>query len=169
MKISVIKYFSTVNGDGFRTAVFVSGCNLHCKGCFNYEAWDFNHGVKLIDNIIDKILTSIEPDYIKGLSILGGEPMDDKNIEGVTYLVKRFREKFGNSKTIWIWSGYTFEELVKQNDKLNILNNCDVLVDGPFKIDLYDAKLAFRGSSNQRIIDLKHSTNTTPKIYESKT
>ena len=75
----------------------------------------------------------------------------------------KFREKFGNTKTIWIWSGYTFEELIKHKEKKDILNNCDVLVDGPFKIDLYDAKLAFRGSSNQRIIDLKHSTNSKPK------
>ena len=164
MNISTIKYFSTVNGDGFRTAVFVSGCRLHCKGCFNYEAWDFNHGVKLIDEIIDKILESIEPDYIKGLSILGGEPLDDNNIEGVSYLVKRFRERFGNSKTIWIWSGYTFEELIQHKEKKEILDKCDILVDGPFNIDLYNAKLAFRGSSNQRIIDLKNSTSSTPKL-----
>ena len=164
MNISIIKYFSTVNGDGFRTAVFVSGCRLHCKGCFNYEAWDFNHGVKLIDEIIDKILESIEPDYIKGLSILGGEPLDDNNIEGVSYLVKRFRERFGNSKTIWIWSGYTFEELIQHKEKKEILDNCDILVDGPFNINLYNAKLAFRGSSNQRIIDLKNSTSSKPKL-----
>ena len=164
MNISTIKYFSTVNGDGFRTAVFVSGCRLHCKGCFNYEAWDFNHGVKLIDEIIDKILESIKPDYIKGLSILGGEPLDDNNIEGVSYLVKRFREKFDNSKTIWIWSGYTFEELIQHKEKKEILDNCDILVDGPFNINLYNAKLAFRGSSNQRIIDLKNSTSSNPKL-----
>ena len=164
MNISTIKYFSTVNGDGFRTAVFVSGCRLHCKGCFNYEAWDFNHGVKLIDEIIDKILESIEPDYIKGLSILGGEPLDDNNTEGVLYLVKRFRERFGNSKTIWLWSGYTFEELIKHKEKKEILDNCDILVDGPFNINLYNAKLAFRGSSNQRIIDLKNSTSSKPKL-----
>lgn len=164
MNISIIKYFSTVNGDGFRTAVFVSGCRLHCKGCFNYEAWDFNHGVKLIDEIINKILESIEPDYIKGLSILGGEPLDDNNIEGVSYLVKRFRERFGNSKTIWIWSGYTFEELIQHKEKKEILDNCDILVDGPFNINLYNAKLAFRGSSNQRIIDLKNSTSSKPKL-----
>lgn len=164
MNISTIKYFSTVNGDGFRTAVFVSGCKLHCKGCFNHEAWDFNHGVRLIDEIIDKILTSIEPEYISGLSILGGEPLDENNIEGVKYLIDRFREKFGDTKTIWIWSGYTFEDIVKYEEKRNIIINCDVLVDGPFKIDLYDAKLAFRGSSNQRIIDLKHSTSSNPKL-----
>ena len=164
MNISTIKYFSTVNGDGFRTAVFVSGCRLHCKGCFNYEAWDFNHGVKLIDEIIDKILESIEPDYIKGLSILGGEPLDDNNTEGVLYLVKRFKERFGNSKTIWLWSGYTFEELIQHKEKKEILDNCDILVDGPFNINLYNAKLAFRGSSNQRIIDLKNSTSSNPKL-----
>ena len=119
MNISTIKYFSTVNGDGFRTAVFVSGCKLHCKGCFNYEAWDFNHGVKLIDEIIDKILKSIEPEYIRGLSILGGEPLDENNVEGVKHLVNKFREKFGNTKTIWIWSGYTFEEIVNNPKKEN--------------------------------------------------
>ena len=168
MNISTIKYFYTVNGEGFRTAVFVSGCKLHCKGCFNYEAWDFNHGVKLIDEIIDKILKSIEPEYIKGLSILGGEPLDENNVEGVKYLINKFREKFGNTKTIWIWSGYTFEEIIKHEKKKDILNNCDVLVDGPFMVDLYDAKLAFRGSSNQRIIDLRNSTSTNPKILNIK-
>lgn len=156
MKISAIKYFSTVNGSGFRTAVFVSGCNLHCKGCFNSEAWDFEHGVDAIDELINKILDSIEPSYIAGLSILGGEPMDVRNQHGVSYLITKFRERFGETKNIWLYTGYVYgKSIPKTDDTENILSNVNVLVDGPFDIDKYDGTLAFRGSSNQRILHLK--------------
>ena len=156
MKISAIKYFSTVNGSGFRTAVFVSGCNLHCKGCFNTEAWDFEHGVDAIDELINKILDSIEPSYIAGLSILGGEPMDVRNQHSVSYLITKFRERFGETKNIWLYTGYVYgKSIPKTDDTENILSNVDVLVDGPFDIDKYDGTLAFRGSSNQRILHLK--------------
>ena len=95
MNITNIKYFSTVNGNGVRTAVFVSGCNLHCEGCFNSGAWSFDTGHEMTAELIDKILDSIEPEYISGLSILGGEPLDPKNQYGVATLIEKFRKRFG--------------------------------------------------------------------------
>ena len=157
MNITNIKYFSTVNGNGVRTAVFVSGCNLHCEGCFNSAAWSFDTGHKMTNEIIDKILESIEPEYISGLSILGGEPMDPKNQQGVAILIKKFREWFGNKKDIWLWTGYEYDSIPFDGDTLYIISNVDVIVDGPFKASKKDINLPYRGSSNQRIIDAKKS------------
>ena len=157
MKISNIKYFSTVNGTGVRTTVFVSGCNIHCKGCFNKEAWNFDKGHEMTDALIEKILKSIEPEYIDGLSILGGEPLDRKNQEGVCKLILKFRHKFGDTKNIWLWTGYTYKNIPITQFTEPILRLTDVLVDGSFDINLKDINLKYRGSSNQRIIDLNNS------------
>ena len=151
MKYSNIKYFSTINGSGVRTAVFVSGCDMnpHCKGCFNQVAWDFNHGSDFTDEVIDKVLESITPAYNSGLSILGGEPLAEKNLDGVAHLIQRFREKFGNSKNIWLWSGYYVKDMPES--KLKVAKMCDYIVDGPFKNCLFNDKLRFKGSSNQTV------------------
>ena len=141
-----VKYNCASNGEGVRTAVYLSGCTLHCKGCFNKIAWDFNSGNELTEEVIDKILKSIEPDYIQGISILGGEPFD--NIESLEKIIKSFRKKFGVKKDIWVWTGYNIEALYS-ND---ILYNIDVLIDGKFDINKIDPSLRFRGSSNQRIL-----------------
>ena len=156
MNISNVKYFSTVNGDGFRTAVFVSGCSIHCKGCFNKESWRYESGKRLTAELTEKILESIEPSYMEGLSILGGEPMDLKNQEGVYELLKAFRLRFGDSKTVWLWTGYTLNNLPQTGYTALILKLLDTIVEGPFKEQLYDSKLKFRGSSNQNIIELHH-------------
>lgn len=158
MNITNIKYFSTVNGTGVRTAVFVSGCNLHCEGCFNTGAWSFKSGYEFSQKLIDKVLESIEPEYIAGLSILGGEPMDPKNQEGVKNLIKQFRERFGDKKDIWLWTGYEYGDIPITSDSFYILAEVDVIVDGPFKASKKDLSLPYRGSSNQRIIDAKKST-----------
>ena len=165
MNITNIKYFSTVNGNGVRTAVFVSGCNLHCEGCFNSGAWSFNAGHELSLELINKILDSIEPEYISGLSILGGEPLDLKNQPGVAYLIEEFRERFGNSKTIWLWTGYEYDNIPLDEDTLYIISNVDVIVDGPFIAEKKDLNLPYRGSSNQRIIDAK-KTHSSGRIVE---
>lgn len=157
MNITNIKYFSTVNGNGVRTAVFVSGCNLHCEGCFNSGAWSFDTGHEMTTELIDKILDSIEPEYISGLSILGGEPLDPKNQYGVATLIEKFRKRFGDSKTIWLWTGYEYDKIPLDTHIFYILKNIDVIVDGPFKISKKDVNLPYRGSSNQRIIDAKKS------------
>jgi anaerobic ribonucleoside-triphosphate reductase activating protein len=158
MNITNIKYFSTVNGTGVRTAVFVAGCNLHCDGCFNNGAWSFEAGKGLSLELINKILDSIEPEYISGLSILGGEPLDPKNQSGVTKLIEKFRARFGNTKTIWLWTGYEYENVPLTEHIFYILEHVDVIVDGPFIARKKDLKLPYRGSSNQRIIDAKQST-----------
>ena len=165
MNITNIKYFSTVNGNGVRTAVFVSGCNLHCEGCFNSGAWSFNAGHELSLELINKILDSIEPEYISGLSILGGEPLDLKNQPGVAYLIEEFRERFGNSKTIWLWTGYEYDNIPLGEDTLYIISNVDVIVDGAFIAEKKDLNLPYRGSSNQRIIDAK-KTHSSGHIVE---
>ena len=157
MNITNIKYFSTVNGNGVRTAVFVSGCNLHCEGCFNSGAWSFDTGHEMTAELIDKILDSIEPEYISGLSILGGEPLDPKNQYGVATLIEKFRKRFGDSKTIWLWTGYEYDKIPLDTHIFYILKNIDVIVDGPFKISKKDVNLPYRGSLNQRIIDAKKS------------
>ena len=146
MNITNIKYFSTVNGNGVRTAVFVSGCNLHCEGCFNSGAWSFDTGHEMTAELIDKILDSIEPEYISGLSILGGEPLDPKNQYGVATLIEKFRKRFGDSKTIWLWTGYEYDKIPLDTHIFYILKNIDVIVDGPFKISKKDVNLPYRGS-----------------------
>lgn len=158
MNITNIKYFSTVNGTGVRTAVFVAGCNLHCDGCFNNGAWSFEVGKGLSLELIDKILDSIEPEYISGLSILGGEPLDPKNQSGVAKLIRKFRQRFGDTKTIWLWTGYEYENVPLTEHIFYIYDNVDVIVDGPFIAKKKDLNLPYRGSSNQRIIDAKQST-----------
>ena len=150
-----IKYYDISNGDGVRTSLFVSGCNHHCKGCFNEVAWDFDYGKEFSYNTLKEILDSLKPDYIAGLSILGGEPLDYKNINAVSTIVEIVRKSFPN-KSIWVYTGYTYEELLERNNLFTslILNKIDVLVDGKFIEELKDISLKFRGSSNQRIIDM---------------
>ena len=150
-----INYYDISNGDGVRTSLFVSGCDQHCKGCFNEVAWDFDYGKEFSYNTLKEILDSLKPDYIAGLSILGGEPLDYKNINAVSTIVEVVRKSFPN-KSIWVYTGYTYEELLERNNLFTslILNKIDVLVDGKFIEELKDISLKFRGSSNQRIIDM---------------
>ena len=163
MNYSEIKYFDIANGSGVRTSLFVSGCTHHCKGCFNEMAWDFNSGLEYTTEVEGEIISSLSPSFIKGLSILGGEPMEVRNQEGIVGLVKKIKKEMPD-KTIWLFSGYTFEELLDSTNSrchckhtMEILENIDVLVDGKFVIELKDLSLKFRGSSNQRIIDMKRS------------
>lgn len=154
-KINTIKYNCASNGPGVRTAIYISGCSLKCPGCFNHEAWDYNFGDEITDELIDTILKSIEPYYIEGLSILGGEPMDPRNQEAVYKIVKAFREKFKTTddKTIWLWTGYSLNKNLPETDYTEAIKSMvDVIVDGPWMKGLYDPSLKFRGSSNQRIL-----------------
>ena len=149
------------NGLGWRVSLFVSGCSLHCPGCFNQEAWDYNYGKPFGCAAQNKILELLMPDYIRGLSILGGNPTDKENEYELIRFVERVRSYYEDKKDIWIWSGHTYEQLIEAKDELIPL--CDVLVDGPFIQEKKDLTLPFRGSSNQRIIDLK-KTRETGKI-----
>ena len=152
MRYNKIRKMDISNGPGIRVSIFMQGCTFHCKNCFNPETWDFNGGEEFTDETIAKIIELCKNPGIKGLSILGGEPLHPKNIEGTTKLAKTFKEKLPN-KTIWVWSGFLFEDLKHKE----IMNYIDVLVDGRYEADLYNPKLKWCGSSNQRIIDVKKS------------
>lgn len=145
----------SANGLGWRVSLFVSGCSLHCPGCFNQKAWNYEYGKPFGCAAQNKILELLMPDYIRGLSILGGNPTDKENEYELTRFVERVRSYYEDRKDIWIWSGHTLEQLMENKDELIPL--CDVLVDGPFIEAKKDLTLPFRGSSNQRIIDIKKS------------
>ena len=160
MNYAEIKHFDIANGPGVRVSVFVSGCTHHCKGCFNSVAWDFNYGKIFDDSIKEKVLNECSFDYIKGLSLLGGEPFEPENQPALLDLLREFKERYPQ-KDVWCYSGYTYEQLtgvIKSRsstpEALEMLSYIDVLVDGKFNMDLYSIRLKFRGSSNQRLIDL---------------
>lgn len=151
------------NGVGLRTTLFVTGCEFYCDGCFNFDIWDFNKGKEFTKETIDNIIKISDNDHIRGLSILGGEPLHENNVSEVLDLILEFKMKFPN-KDIWLWTGYTYEELICNNNltlnnlyRILILLDIDVLVDGRFEKDKKDLSLRFRGSSNQRIIDVKET------------
>lgn len=154
-----IKKVDVANGPGVRVSLFVSGCTHRCEECFNPETWDFDYGTPFGEAEIEKILVLLAPDHIRGLSLLGGEPFEPANQETVLELVHRVREELPQ-KTIWCYSGYLFQELAagKIGDHgRELLEQLDVLVDGPFVLAKKDLGLRFRGSSNQRIIDVPAS------------
>ncbi len=155
-----IKKCDVANGVGVRTSLFVSGCRNRCKNCFNPETWDFNYGDEFTDEVADEIIASLKPNHIAGLTILGGEPMEPENQKGLLPFIQRVRREVPD-KTIWIYTGYTLEkDLLPGGAKntpetLEILKNIDVMVDGRFVEELKDVTLKFRGSSNQRILEMK--------------
>lgn len=156
MNYATIKKFDIANGPGVRVSLFVSGCRHHCKNCFNKEAWDFSYGAPMTDKIEEEILDSCKAEYIAGLSLLGGEPFEKENREGLISLTKKFRKCYPE-KTIWCYTGFLLDdELLKseEGDIRELLEQIDVLVDGRFVDELKSASLLFRGSSNQRIIDV---------------
>ena len=150
MRFNRIRKMDISNGPGVRVTIFMQGCPFHCKNCFNPETWDFNDGNPFDDETIDEVLKLCEMSHIAGLSILGGEPMHPKNIEGTTKLARMFKEKFPN-KTLWCWTGFTYEQI---KDK-EVFDYIDVLVDGQFVDELRNPNLKGKGSSNQRVIDIK--------------
>lgn len=160
MNYGEIKNCDIANGIGVRVSLFVSGCTNHCKNCFQPQTWDFGFGSPFTAETEEYILNLLKPDYIKGLSVLGGEPFEPSNQRVLYPFLKRVKERYPN-KTIWIFSGFTIEELTASESYSNcevtkdILSLCDVLVDGRYDESLKNISLRFRGSSNQRIIDLK--------------
>ena len=162
MYYSEIKECDIANGPGVRVTLFVSGCTHHCKGCFNEMTWDFEYGKKFEDEDICKILKLLEPTYIEGLTLLGGEPMEYHNQQGLLPLLRRVKSEYPD-KTVWCYTGYLYDKDILQDfcqkwkETKEILSYLDVIVDGEFIEELKDISLQFRGSSNQRIIDVKKS------------
>lgn len=159
MNYADIKKVDVANGPGVRVSLFVSGCTHHCKECFNPETWDFSFGSPFGEEQIQQILKLLDRSYIRGLSLLGGEPFEPQNQKAVLELVRRVRAQLPQ-KDIWCYSGYLFEELAKGNvgeHSRELLEQLDVLVDGPFVLEQKDLGLQFRGSANQRIIRVSPS------------
>ena len=165
MNYGEIKNYDIANGEGVRVSLFVSGCTHHCKNCFNPETWSFEYGKPFTKETEDYIIECLSPDYIDGLSLLGGEPFEPQNQEVLLPFLRRIRKELPN-KTVWCYTGYLFDRELLSESRARCeftdeaLSLIDVLVDGEFVQDLYDISLAFRGSSNQRIIDVQKSLET---------
>ena len=159
MNYSGIKSFSIENGTGVRVSLFVSGCRHHCKGCFNEATWDFLHGSPFTKEVENRILEALKPDYIAGITLLGGDPGEPENQEALLPMLRRIRQEFPQ-KTVWMYTGYVLEDFKVGKSAYceateEFLKSCDVVVDGPFIIEEKNLMLKFRGSKNQRIIDMK--------------
>lgn len=152
-----IKYCDTADGPGMRIALYVSGCTRCCEGCHNMEAWNFEYGFKLTHIEVSNIVNNLKENYNDGFSILGGEPLEERNRNDVFRIIETVHTKVPD-KNIWLWTSYTFEEILeKEIIPRNILEMIDVIVDGPFVFNKRNLKLRYRGSSNQRIVDVKES------------
>lgn len=162
MRYNKIRKMDISNGPGIRVSIFMQGCSFHCKDCFNSETWDFKAGKEFNDEIINKVLDLASLPHIVGLSILGGEPMHPNNREGTIKLAKAFKKRYPN-KDIWVWSGYLFDEL----KDIEGLSYIDTLVDGRFVLEQANPTLKFRGSSNQRVIDVKNSLKAGNVVLRS--
>ncbi|MGI6154367.1 MAG: anaerobic ribonucleoside-triphosphate reductase activating protein [Enterococcus lemanii] len=154
--IADYKTYNFVDGEGVRNSLYVSGCLFACEGCFNKAVQNFRYGTPFTKELENQIIADLAPSYVQGLTLLGGEPF--LNTQVCLAVVRRVREVYGHTKDIWSWSGYTFEELLLETpDKLELLASLDVLVDGRFELTKKDLNLQFRGSSNQRILDVPKS------------
>ena len=162
MRYNTIRKMDISNGPGIRVSIFMQGCSFHCKDCFNSETWDFKAGKEFNDEAINKVLDLASLPHIVGLSILGGEPMHPNNREGTIKLAKAFKKRYPN-KDIWVWSGYLFDEL----KDIEGLSYIDTLVDGRFVLEQANPTLKFRGSSNQRVIDVKKSLKAGNVVLRS--
>ncbi len=162
MNYADIKQYDVANGPGVRVSLFVSGCTHHCRECFNPETWDFQYGEPFTEETVRDILEYLKPEYVKGLTLLGGEPLEHENQKGLLPLLKKVRKKFPK-KSIWCFTGYDFERDVQGRmmgewgETAELLSYIDVLVDGEFQIEKKDLGLAFKGSSNQRTILVRES------------
>ena len=164
MNYASIRTCDIANGEGVRVTLFVSGCTHRCKGCFNPDQWDFNYGEPFTREVEDRILGLLDQSFIAGLSILGGEPMEPANQRALLPFLRRFREKCGDMKTLWVYTGCVLDVSTfnlqpstfnLEGTTKELLRMIDVLVDGPFVEELKDISLQFRGSSNQRILRLR--------------
>lgn len=163
MYYGTIKKTDIANGDGVRVSLFVSGCRRHCKGCFNSQTWDFCYGTPFTNKTEEEILSALEPPYIAGLTVLGGEPFEQENQQVLSEFLEKVKKTYPN-KTIWCYTGYVYDkDILPENGQKHceftkkMLENIDTLVDGPFIEEQKNIMLQFRGSENQRIINLKQN------------
>ncbi len=170
MNYAEIKKCDVANGPGVRVSLFVSGCTHHCKECFNPETWDFNYGREFTDNTEEEIIKYMEPEYIKGLTLLGGEPLEHCNQQGLLPLLRKVKRIYPE-KNIWCFTGYDFEKdvtghmLGEWEETKEMLSYIDVMVDGEFMADKKDLNLVFKGSSNQRTIMVQESMKCGEIVY----
>lgn len=168
MNYAEIKTTDIANGEGVRTSLFVSGCRHHCKNCFNKVTWDFGYGELFTEETMTEIFKTLEPSYINGITLLGGEPFEPENQKVLLPFLVMLKEKFPN-KNVWCYTGFTIEQILGKSEpvsrastdvSMEMLSLIDVLVDGPYVETLHDIRLKFRGSSNQRVIDVKKTLET---------
>lgn len=163
MNYAKIRKFDVSNGPGVRTTLFVSGCTNNCEGCFNKDLQDFDYGEIWSEEVENDFIRQVKNPNIVGVNILGGEPMDQIKDETLFNLLKRIKEE--TNKSIWIWSGYCYEDIINNRERNKILSYADVLIDGRFELDKRNISLKYRGSSNQRVIDITKSKRDN-KIIE---
>lgn len=156
MNYCEIKTTDIANGTGVRVSLFVSGCRHHCEGCFNPESWDFTYGSPFDAAAQQAVIAALAPTYIEGLTLLGGDPMEPENAAALLPFVKRVKERYPH-KSIWCYTGDTFENLIQREDARALLAYIDVLVDGPFVSAKKNITLKFKGSENQRLLDIPKS------------
>lgn len=155
--------FDTANGPGVRVSIFFSGCSFRCKGCWSATAQNPRMGEEFTGSTVDMVLSDCDHPSVAGLSVLGGEPFE--NMEAVENLLKAFRDRFGDTKTVWMWTGFYWDEIMQDPAKTRLLQYIDVLVDGRFEISQKDTRLRFRGSSNQSVIDVKKSIKADEVVW----
>jgi anaerobic ribonucleoside-triphosphate reductase activating protein len=168
------------NGEGIGISLFVQGCRFHCKNCFNETTWDFNGGKEWTKEKEDEFIKLADKPHIKRISILGGEALADENLSGVLSIVNKIRHSYGNTKSIWLYTGYEWEWIIdnqfedlgngysRWTDRASIISKCDILVDGRFINEQKDLSLKWRGSSNQRVIDIRKSFETRNAVLHCK-
>ncbi len=157
MRYAQIRQFDVANGEGIRVSVFVTGCTHKCPECFNELYQDFAYGDEWTEDTTELLLSYLRNPAVSGLTLLGGEPMQNT---WLTSVIRRVREELPANKNIWIYSGYTYEQILANDSRRELLELCDILVDGLFEVDRLNLKLRFRGSENQRVIDIKSSLDT---------
>ena len=165
MRYNKIRKMDISNGPGVRVSIFTQGCAFHCKNCFNPETHDFKGGKEFTEDTENTLLNLCDHDYVEGLSVLGGEPLHPNNIEGTTKMVKDFKTKYPD-KNVWMWTGFSFDKDLKDKE---IMKYVDVLVDGQYQDELANPTLSWKGSSNQRVIDVQDSLKKNEVVlYEDK-
>lgn len=174
MKYAQLRKMDISNGKGIRVSLFTSGCTHACRGCFNTEYQSFDYGKEMDMGVVDEIIEELNKDYVSGITLLGGEPFQAKNLIDYIIPIRKEIDRLNSEakgddleKSIWAYSGYTFEELISSPEKKALLELCDVLIDGKFVLEKLDLRLKFRGSSNQRILDVKKSlAEKKPVLYD---